>query len=61
MKNQRKEKLLKKLKRPTHIDYISKYILMESKSETQEVIDQLILEELIEESKYAKKYYVIKN
>lgn len=61
MKNQKRENLLEKIKRPTHIDYISKYILMMSKSETQKEIDKLILEGLIEESKYAKKYYVIKN
>jgi len=61
MNNQKKENLLKKLKRPTHIDHISKYILMDSKFDTQKEIDQLILDGLIEESIYAKKYYVIKN
>jgi hypothetical protein len=29
--------------------------------ETQQEIDKLISEGLVEESKYAKKYYVIKN
>lgn len=53
--------LLSKLRQPIHIDYISKYILKESMDETRKVLDKLIIENIIEESKYSKDYYVIKN
>jgi len=61
MTNQEKEKLLAKLRQPIHIGYISQYLLKLPMEETQQEIDKLISEGLIEESKYAKKYYVIKN
>jgi hypothetical protein len=61
MTNQEKEKLLAKLRQPIHIGYISQYLLKLPMEETQQEIDKLISESLIEESKYAKKYYVIKN
>jgi hypothetical protein len=61
MTNQEKEKLLAKLRQPIHIGYISQYLLKLPMDETQQEIDKLISEGLIEESKYAKEYYVIKN
>ncbi len=53
--------LLGKLRQPIHIDYISKYILRESMEETMKVINKLVDDNIIEESKYAKDYYVVKN
>ena len=61
MTNQEKEKLLAKLRQPVHISYISQYLLKLPMEETQKEIDKLISEGLVEESKYAKEYYVIKN
>lgn len=53
--------LLGKLRQPIHIDYISKYILRESMEETMNIINKLVEDNIIEESKYAKDYYVVKN
>ena len=53
--------LLGKLRQPIHIDYISKYILRESIEETMNIINKLVEDNIIEESKYAKDYYVVKN
>jgi hypothetical protein len=53
--------LMGKLRQPIHIDYISKYILKESMEETKNIIDKLVEDNIIEESKYAKNYYVVKN
>ena len=53
--------LLGKLRQPIHIDYISKYILKESMEETMNIINKLVEDNIIEESKYAKDYYVVKN
>jgi hypothetical protein len=53
--------LMGKLRQPIHIDYISKYILKESMEETKNIIDRLVEDNIIEESKYAKDYYVVKN
>ena len=53
--------LLSKLRQPVHIDYISKYILRIPEDETRIVLNKLLDENVIEESKYAKDYYVIKN
>lgn len=53
--------LLGKLRQPIHIDYISKYILRGSMEETMKVINKLVDDNIIEESKYAKDYYVVKN
>ena len=53
--------LLGKLRQPIHIDYISKYILRESMEETMKVINKLVDDNIIEESKYDKDYYVVKN
>lgn len=61
MDSKQTKTLLGKLRQPIHIDYISKYILKESIKETKQVLDKLIEEGVIEESKYAKDYYVVKN
>ena len=53
--------LLGKLRQPIHIDYISKYILKVSINETRNIIDKLVEDNIIEESKYAKNYYVVKS
>ena len=53
--------LLGKLRQPIHVEYISKYILKTSMNETTDVLNKLIQENIIEESEYAKNYYVIKN
>jgi hypothetical protein len=53
--------LLGKLRQPIHIDYISKYILNQSMDDTTNLINKLVEENIIEESKYAKNYYVVKS
>ena len=50
-----------KLRQPIHISYISKYILKESIENTMNLITKLVEGNVIEESKYAKDYYVVKN
>jgi len=52
--------LLSKLRQPIHIDYISKYILRVSEDDTRVILNKLLDENVIEESIYAKNYYVIK-
>jgi hypothetical protein len=53
--------LMSKLRQPIHIDYISKYILRIPEDETRVVLNKLMEENVIEESNYAKDYYVIKS
>ena len=53
--------LLGKLRQPIHVDYISNYILKDSIEETMNLINKLVEDNVIEESKYAKDYYVVKN
>ena len=53
--------LVGKLRQPIHIDYIARYILKESVTETKKVLSKLMDDGVIEESKYAKDYYVVKN
>jgi hypothetical protein len=52
--------LVGKLRQPIHIDYISKYILKESMENTINIINKLVEGNILEESKYAKNYYVVK-
>jgi hypothetical protein len=52
--------LLGKLRQPIHIDYISSYILRDTMENTLKVINTLVEEGVVEESKYAKNYYVVK-
>jgi hypothetical protein len=53
--------LMSKLRQPIHINYISSHILKVSENETRKILDNLIKEDVVEESKYAKDYYVIKS
>lgn len=50
-----------KVRQPIHIDYISNFILKKSLKETKKIINKLVDDNIIEESKYAKDYYVVKN
>jgi hypothetical protein len=59
--NSLKQTLLAKLRRPVHISYISKHLLKSSMFETEKVINEMIDENLLEESKYGKGYYVVKS
>lgn len=52
--------LLAKLRRPVHITFISKHLLRMPMDETMKIINGMIEDGLIEESKYGKGYYVIK-
>jgi hypothetical protein len=61
MEEKRIKTLLGKLRQPIHINYISTYILKESMENTTNIINKLIEDDVIEESKYAKNYYVVKN
>ena len=49
-----------KLRQPIHIDYISRYIIQKPIEETIYIINRLVIQGIIEESKYAKDYYVTK-
>lgn len=49
-----------KLRQPIHIDYISKYIIKKPIDETIDIINQLVIQGIVEESKYGKDYYVTK-
>ncbi len=53
--------LMSKLRQSIHINYISSHILRVSEDETRKILDNLIKEGVVEESKYAKDYYVIKS
>ena len=61
MDNKLQKQLLAKLRQPLHISYIANYILKEDMLKTKKIINFLIEQDVIEESKYAKEYYVIKN
>lgn len=56
-----KKKLLDKLRRPVHITFISKHLLRLSMEETETFINEMVNDGLVEESKYGKGYYVVKN
>jgi len=56
-----KKKLLDKLRRPVHITFISQNILKSNMGDTTKLINEMVDEELIEESKYGKGYYVLKS
>lgn len=62
--NQSKEttRLLEgKLRLPIHINYIANYILKLSIEETRKILDELVEEGKIVESRYASGYYVLKS
>ena len=52
--------LMSKLRQPIHINYISSHILRLSEGETRVILNKLLEEGVIEESNYAKDYFVIK-
>ena len=56
-----KKKLLDKLRRPVHITFISQNIIKSNMGDTTKLINEMVDEELIEESKYGKGYYVLKS
>lgn len=51
--------LIKNLKVPTHITYISQYITKQDMKTTKEQLERLITENLVEEVSF-KGYYVAK-
>ena len=51
---------LSKLRQPVHITYIQNNLLKTSKEQTREIIDKYVEEGILEESKYAKDYYSLK-
>ncbi len=59
MTTKQRKLLMSKLRQPIHIDYISKYILKEDIIRTKEILKTLTDNGEIEESKYAKEYYVL--
>lgn len=52
--------LMSKLRQPIHINYIASHILRVPESEARTILDKLMEDGIIEESKYANDYYVIK-
>jgi len=59
--NSSKQILLAKLRRPVHITFISQNILKSNMGDTTKLINEMVDEELIEESEYGKGYYVLKS
>jgi predicted transcriptional regulator len=60
MDTQTTKTLLAKLRQPIHINYIASHILKISEHDTRNTLKMLLDEDVIEESTYAKDYYVIK-
>lgn len=54
-------KLLNKLRQPVHVTYISQHIFKKDLNETKEIINKLINDNIVEESQYAKEYYILKS
>lgn len=59
--NSSKQILLAKLRRPIHITFISKHLVKLPMEQTMVIINEMVEEELIEESIYGKDYYVLKS
>ena len=55
------KKIEGKLRRPVHINYIARYIIKLDVDKTREILKKLIYMNIIEESGYARDYYVLKN
>ena len=53
--------LMSKLRQPIHINYIASHILRVTEEETRTILNKLMEDGIIEESKYANDYYVIKS
>lgn len=58
--NSLKQTLLAKLRRPIHVSYISRHLVKLPMDNTMNILNEMIEEGLVEESKYGKGYYVIK-
>jgi hypothetical protein len=57
----KKEKeFLNKLRTPIHKNYIQRYVLRVSEMECNDILEKYIDADIIEESNYAKEYYVLK-
>ena len=52
--------LMSKLRQPIHINYIASHILRVPESEARTSLNKLKEDGIIEESKYANDYYVVK-
>jgi hypothetical protein len=61
MEKEAEKILIAKLRQPIHIGYISQYILKLPIDKTREIINKLIEDGIVEESGYAKDYFVIKH
>jgi hypothetical protein len=61
MEKKQNKLLLSKLRQPVHIDYISKYILKTSVNESKQILDKLVNDGIIVESKLSKDYYVVQS
>jgi DNA-binding IclR family transcriptional regulator len=58
--NSLKQTLLAKLRRPIHVSYISRHLVKLPIDKTMDMLNEMVEEGLVEESKYGKGYYVIK-
>lgn len=61
MDPKKEKEFLNKLRTPIHKNYIQRYILRVSEIECKSILNKYIDENIIEESKYAKEYYVLKS
>ena len=52
--------LMSKLRQPIYINYIASHILRVPESEARTILNKLKEDGIIEESKYANDYYVVK-
>jgi hypothetical protein len=58
--NSLKQILLAKLRRPVHVSYISNNLTKLPLDMTMDIINEMIQDELLEESEYGKGYYIVK-
>jgi hypothetical protein len=61
MEDKKIKALLGKLRQPIHISYISTHIVRDTMENTLKIINDLIEQGVVEESKYAKDYYGVKS
>lgn len=59
MEKKKIDLLFSKLRQPVHLNYISNYILREDVETTKKILQEFIDVGQIEESNYAKEYYVV--
>jgi len=59
MTQQKTKLLLSKLRLPIHIDYICEFITNDTYENTKKILQELIDNGTVEESKTAKDYYVL--